>query len=271
MQRLKGSGGDGGSWSMFRNAIVRKPGRNFSEGLTTAGLGMPLLDRALAEHGRYCEALQDCGLILSTLEADERHPDSTFIEDTAILTDRVAVLARPGAPSREGEVFGVREVLARFYPSCRAIAAPGTLDGGDVCQAGDHFFIGISRRTNEAGARELASLLAEHGHTSAFVDIRGLPEILHLKSALAWLGDGRLVMSGALTGHEAFQGYDVVPVEAEESYAANCVRVNDHVLLAAGYPRFEKRLREVGYSVVVLEISEFRKMDGGLSCLSLRF
>ena len=256
---------------MFRNAIVRPPDSRFAEGLTTAGLGAPILERALEQHARYCEALERCGLALTRLDPDPRYPDGTFVEDDAVLTPGCAILTRPGAESRQGEVAGIRGALGRFYRSIRVIEAPGTLDGGDICEAEGRFFIGISERTNEDGARQLAGFLENEGHTSSFVDIRKIRGILHLKSGIAYLGDGRLVLINALAGREEFREYEIVHVEAAEEYAANCVRINDRVLLAAGFPALEKSLVRLGCKVVSLEMSEFRKMDGGLSCLSLRF
>jgi dimethylargininase len=256
---------------LFKHAIVRPPGANFAEGLTTIDLGAPIYDKALEQHARYCAALRQCGLTLAELDADSRYPDSTFVEDVAILTERRAILTRPGAPSRQGEVAAIREALARFYPAFDAITPPGALDGGDICEAGEHFFIGISERTNEAGARQLADFLAQAGYTSTFVDIRGIKSILHLKSGIAHLGDHRLVLIDALMQPPAFRGYEIIRVEPGEAYAANCVRVNEHVLCAAGFPKLQARLRQLGYSVIPLDMSEFQKMDGGLSCLSLRF
>ena len=256
---------------MFTRAIVRAPAPNFSEGLTTAGLGVPDYELALEQHGAYCAALEQCGLTLSRLAPDPNYPDSTFVEDTAVLTERGAVLSRPGATSRAGEVVGVRDLLADFFPSLFSIKSPGTLDGGDVCEAEDHFFIGVSARTNEAGARQLAEMLRSCDYTFSFVDIRDVEGILHLKSGLAYLGDKRLVVTAALADCAEFQGYHLVKVNPDEEYAANCVRVNDHVLVAAGYPTFAGKLKDLGYQTIALEMTEFQKMDGGLSCLSLRF
>jgi dimethylargininase len=256
---------------MFTRAIVRPPGANFADGLTTVDLGRPDYELALRQHAAYCTALQQCGLSLIRLDIDLRYPDSTFVEDTAILTGGHAILTRPGAASRAGEVASMREALARFYSAMPAITPPGTLDGGDICEAGGHFFIGLSERTNEEGARQLAGLLSQHGCTSACVDIRGTPGILHLKSGLASLGDRQLVVIEALAEHAAFRGYDLIRVKPGEEYAANCVRVNDTVLVAAGYPGFQAALRGAGYRLLVLDMSEYQKMDGGLSCLSLRF
>ena len=159
---------------------------------------------------------------------------------------------------------------APAHPATRVDQAPGTLDGGDVCQAENHFFVGLSERTNEAGGQQLAELLAQFGYTSSFVDIRKIGRLLHLKSGLAYLGDNRLIVTEAL-GHEAFPDYELIHVSSNEEYAANCIRVNDHVLLASGYQSFAQRLKELGYQIIALEMSEFQKMDGGLSCLSLRF
>lgn len=256
---------------MFTKAIVRPPAPNFAEGLTTADLGIPNYKRAFAQHEDYCAALEQCGLTLTRLAADPRHPDSTFVEDTAVLTGKCSVLTKPGAPSRTGEVESMREVLADFFPSLGEIQSPGTLDGGDVCEAGNHFFIGISERTNKAGARQLAELLAPFGYTSSLVDIRSMASILHLKSGLSYVGDNRLAVIQTLADRPDFRGYDLVRVNDNEMYAANCIRVNDHVLVAAGYPLLESKLRELGYQTIALEMTEFQKMDGGLSCLSLRF
>lgn len=279
---------------MFTKAIVRPPAPNFSEGLTSVGLGQPHLERALEQHAAYCDALAHCGLTLTKLEPDPSYPDSTFVEDTAILFERFeeaskdcAVITRPGAPSRRGEVDQMRAVLAKFYPELLTIREPGTLDGGDVCQAGRHFFIGVSERTNAVGALQLADLLSPHGYTSSIVDIRNIDGLLHLKSGLAYLGDSRLVVTQKLFDALAlelqtngFRGAlpngrpnapEFVRVNSEEAYAANCIRVNDYVLLAAGYPSFEETLQRLGFKTIALEMSEFRKMDGGLSCLSLRF
>jgi dimethylargininase len=258
--------------TILRRALVRPPAENFAEGLTTADLGEPSVDAALEQHERYCRALSECGLSLTRLPPDPRHPDSTFVEDAAVLTPRGAVLTRPGAESRAGEVDAIEQALAPFFPAFRRIEAPGTLDGGDICEAGDRFFIGLSRRTNEEGARQLARFLAEDGYTSSLIDIRAVVAgILHLKSGLAWLDGRTLVVIESLAGDPAFRGWDRVSVPEGEDYAANCVRINEAVLVAEGFPRLEQALRDLGQRPIALAMSEFRKMDGGLSCLSLRF
>jgi dimethylargininase len=259
---------------MFRKAIVRIPGANFAEGLTDVSqgrLGRPDHGRALEQHTAYREALTSCGLQLTVMEPDLAHPDSTFVEDTAVLVPGAAILTRPGAPSRDGEVAAIREPLARFFERYHEIAAPGTVDGGDICEAERHVFIGLSQRTNPEGARQLAGFLKREGFTSSVVDVRSSSAILHLKSGISYLGDDALVVIDELALAPQFGGYRLIRVDPEEAYAANCVRVNDRVLFPAGFPRLEASLRQAGFDPLTLEMSEYRKMDGGLSCLSLRF
>jgi dimethylargininase len=259
-------------FSRFTRAIVRPPARNFADGLTTVHLGQPDVDLALRQHTAYCEALARRGCDVIALPADDRYPDSTFVEDTAlILPGHGAMLTRPGAESRAGEVDAIAGVLVTYFPMPSQIVAPGTLDAGDVCEAGTHVFVGISHRTNASGAAQLATWLLQFGVTSSTVDIRGLDSILHLKSGIAAIEPHRLVLIDALADHTAFTGYDVVRVPPGEEYGANCVRVNDAVFVSAGQPRLDDQLRALGYSLEVLDMSEYRKMDGGLSCLSLRF
>ncbi len=256
---------------MFTHAIVRIPGRNFAQGLTTVQLGVPQYERVLEQHARYCDALQACGLSLTRLDADLAHPDSTFVEDTAVLTAHSAILTRPGARSREGEVAAIRPTIRSFFSTTVEIEAPGTVDGGDICEAEDHFFLGLSHRTNEEGARQLANHLAAVGYMSSMVDVRGMKSILHLKSGISYIGNNTVVVMEEMANWEFLAGYELIRVADKESYAANCVRVNERVLVAAGYPRLSADLTAGGFDPLELTMSEFRKMDGGLSCLSLRF
>lgn len=256
---------------MFTKAIVRAPGPNFISGLTSVDLGASIFERAIEQHDAYCGALESCGLKVIRLAPDERHPDSTFVEDTAVLTARGAVITRPGAASRLGEIDSIAPVLRDYYRELHLISEPGTLDGGDVCQAGEHFFIGISARTNEHGAHQLAHLLDSFGYTSSLIDIRGLSNILHLKSGLAYLGGKHLVVISALENHKGFSDYELIRLNSAEEYAANCLSLDGRVLIADGFPAMKQELDHLGYQTIALDMSEFRKMDGGISCLSLRF
>ena len=256
---------------MFTKAIVRIPGNNFADGLTTVSLGVPHFEEVLHQHAHYCDALRECGLALTVLDPDLRHPDSTFVEDAAILTPSAAILTRPGASSRAGEVEAIRPVVDRFYSRMFSIDSPGTVDGGDICEAENHFFIGLSHRTNEEGARQLAAHLNALGYSASTIDIRPMTTILHLKSGISYIGDNTLVVMEEMAANPQFTRFNLLRVAPAESYAANCVRVNQRVLVAEGFPQLHADLKARGFIHLVLNMSEFQKMDGGLSCLSLRF
>jgi dimethylargininase len=255
----------------FTRALVRPPAETFATGITSSALGPPDIGLARSQHDEYSRTLERLGVALIRLAPEPAFPDGTFVEDAAIVTSRGAILARPGAPSRAGEVDGIRAALEPWFAGLEQIAAPGTLDGGDVCEAGSHFFIGRSQRTNDEGAVQLGAWLAKRGFCSSVIDIRSLPRLLHLKTGLSWLGGQRLLAASELVAHEALAGWEIVPVPDEEAYAANAILVNDTVLLADGFPATAARVRRLGYEVQCLAMSEYRKMDGALSCLSLRW
>ena len=252
----------------FSHALVRPPGANFAAGLTTSG-GAPDLALALTQHAAYVAALTALGLEITALPADSDFPDATFVEDTAILVPEAAIITRPGAPSRRGETASIRAALSIRFSTVLSIDEPGTVDGGDVCETENGFLIGLSARSNLSGATQLARHLGAHGYRSRLIDIRDTP-FLHLKSGLSYLGNRRLALATGLDPRLLERDFEVVPVTREESYAANCVAVNGRVLVAAGFPQFHAALARFNLEPVVLEMSEFRKMDGGLSCLSLR-
>ena len=253
---------------------MRPPGPTFAAGLTSAGEGAPHLALALQQHQRYCEALRACGLEVTEIAPLPAYPDGTFVEDAAVVTARGAIITRPGAPTRRGETETVAQALRSFYPVLHRIEAPGTVDGGDVCEAAGHFFIGLSARTNESGARQLQSILEALGYRAEIVDIRASAALLHLKTGIAYLGDGVWVIAGGmereLPALRSAAVRDVIAPPADERYAANCVRVNDAVLVPAGCPTVAAEIERRGFHALPLDVSEFRKMDGGLSCLSLR-
>lgn len=254
----------------MNHALVRLPPDTYATGLTQAREGRPDLRLALAQHGSYCQALRDCGVEVTTLPPDTNFPDSCFVEDPAIITPRGAILMRPGAPSRLGEVTSIAAALRHWYADIPRIAAPGTVDGGDVCEADGHYFIGVTSRTSQAGADQLAALLADLGYRASIVDLRANRRLLHLKTGMAYVGDGRIVATADIPQDADLAAYERIPVAEEERYAANCIRIQDRVLIAAGYPKLAEALTDCGYELRCVEMSEFRKMDGGLSCLSLR-
>ncbi|MGA8533665.1 MAG: arginine deiminase family protein [Candidatus Tumulicola sp.] len=255
----------------IRRAIVRSPARNFGDGITTAALGTPSFEKACEQHAAYCDVLKAAGAAVIALAPDAEHPDAHFVEDAAIPIGGRVIVTRPGARSRRGESDALHEPLARYFDVIERIVAPGTVDGGDVCEAGERVCVGISHRTNRAGARQLRRSIESAGRRCVLVDIRDLPGILHLKSGMAYLGDGCFAAVDALLPRLDLPPDRVVRVTPGEEYAANCVRVNDVLLVASGHPHLLADFARLGYATVALDVSEFRKMDGGLSCLSLRF
>ena len=253
---------------MFHHAIVRKPGRSIVFGLTSAKHGPPDYDLAIEQHAAYVTALENCGLEVKVLDAEEGFPDSTFVEDAALLCPDFAVLTNPGAPSRKGEVELIRPVIENYFDEIEFIRPPGTLEPGDVMMAGSHFYIGLSSRTNSNGARQLIAILEKHGLTGSTVELN---KMLHLKTGLAYLEHNTLIACGEFVHLPVFQRFNIVPVDEDEAYAANCLWINNIVLVAAGYPKTAGKIKKAGYTIIELNMSEFHKVDGGLSCLSLRW
>ena len=251
---------------MFSHAITRIPGPDYPLGLTTSTLPAPDLDLALGQHDAYVRCLQSLGLTVEVLPAAQGFPDACFVEDTAVVTPEVAVITRPGAPSRLGEAESMAAPLSAHRPLAR-IEAPGTLDGGDILQVDKRFFIGVSDRTNAEGARQLAAILAEHGYSA---DIINVAAGLHLKSSLNFVGRDTMLVTADFAGHPAIKGFRQIICPKGEEYAANTLLVNGTLIMPSGYPGVRALLRPLGLPVVELNTSEYRKMDGGLTCLSLR-
>jgi len=252
---------------MFTRAIVRKPGPDCGQGLTKARLGKPDLPRLMAQHRAYVRALRSLGLRVTVLPEEPGFPDAYFVEDTAVVTPKVAVVTNPGAASRRGEEDTIEPLLAKHRPTFR-IKPPATLDGGDVLMVENHFFIGITTRTNLAGARALGRHLQDYGHTWTPVPVSAG---LHLKSGVNYLGQGRLLVTRALAGRVEFADFPKIIIDPGEEYAANALWINGRLLIPKRFPKTRKKLQKLGLPLVELDVSEIRKMDGGLTCLSLRF
>lgn len=244
------------------------PARSLVDGITTAGLGEPDYPLALEQHRRYIDALESCHLTVEVMPDDERFPDSMFIEDTALLMPRCAIMTNLGAASRRGEEKQVSIRLKQYYDQVETIQAPGTIDGGDIMMVRDHCYIGLSERTNQAGAAQMIELLQAYGYSGSTISIS---ESLHLKSSVSYLENQNLVVTGELCDKTELAEFKLLRIEAAESYAANCVWINNRVLVPAGNPQSTEMIEALGYNVIELDVSEFRKLDGGLSCLSLRF
>ncbi len=256
---------------MFQNVIVRRPCRALVNGITSnPQLGQPNYELALEQHDAYISALKHCGVKVTVLPADERYPDSCFVEDPAVITRKCAIITNPGAPSRNGEKDEILGVIRSFFSedAIEYIQAPGTLEGGDVMMVGDHFYVGRSARTNAEGIRQFISILEKYGLSGSEVT---LEEVLHLKTGVNYLENNNMLVAGEFVNKSEFANFNRIEIPIEESYAANCIWVNGTVIVPVGYPAVEEAVRNAGYSVLLVDTSEFRKIDGGLSCLSLRF
>ncbi|MBT4522697.1 MAG: N(G),N(G)-dimethylarginine dimethylaminohydrolase [Halieaceae bacterium] len=252
----------------FSKAIVRTPSESMVDGLTTAGLGAPDYGKALDQHRLYIEALKTCGLEVIVLPKDERFPDATFVEDTALVTPHCAIITNPGAPSRTAETGIIRETIAGLFDHTESIEGPGTVEAGDIMMVGSHFYIGRSERTNENGIQQMIGLLEQYGMTGSSVTMK---EVLHLKTGLSYLENNNLIICGEFLTAPEFRQFNHLTIEPQESYAANSVWINSTVLVPAGYPKARALIEQAGYQTIALDVSEFRKIDGGLSCLSLRW
>lgn len=252
----------------FKQAIVRKPTHSMVDGITEAGLGVPVYEKALEQHANYVQALKDCGLLVKVLESNEKYPDSCFVEDIAVCTPECAIITYPGAPARTGEIDGIENVLSKFYQNIEEIIFPGNLDGGDIMMVDDHYFIGVSDRTNIHGANQLISILEDFGLSGSIVELK---DMLHLKTGINYIENGNFLVTGEFIDHPAFADLKKHIVPEDEAYAANSLWINDKVIAPAGYPKTRKMIEELGYEIIEVDVSEFRKLDGGLSCLSLRF
>ena len=253
---------------MFTKAIVRTPCKAMINGLSNANLGKPDYQNALIQHADYIEALKECGLQVTVLPADENFPDSTFVEDVALMTPYCAVITRPGAPSRMLETVAILDTIREFYTEVEIIEAPGHVEAGDIMMVGDHYYIGLSERTNFAGAQQMISILERHGMSGSIVEFT---DVLHLKTGLGYLENNHLLACGEFLHMPEFQRFNLLEVDPAEAYAANSVWINDTVLTPKGFPKTRSLIQSAGYRVRPVDVSEFQKLDGGLSCLSLRF
>lgn len=253
---------------MFKHIIARTPCHELVNGLTSSDLGKPIFEKALDQHWTYLRALSTCGVDIMLLPADENFPDSVFVEDPVLCTPHCAIITRPGAETRRGEAETMVEVVHRYYDKVERITAPGTVEAGDIMMVGTHFYIGLSARTNEEGARQMIAILEKHGMSGSVVK---LEKVLHLKTGLAYLENNNLLAAGEFITKPEFQKFNIIEIPEEESYAANCIWVNDTVIMPSGYPIVSGKIAALGYRVLEVDTSEYRKVDGGVSCMSLRF
>jgi len=252
---------------MTPHALLREVPDSFVRCVTAEPVSRPL-DPSLArrQHRAYQDALEAGGFTTSLLAADESHPDGSFIEDAALVVGGRALVARPGHVSRRGEVPPVAAALGEMMP-VDTVEAPGILDGGDVLVVGSRVFVGLSSRTNRAGIDSLVRFAGPDREVVP-VDVSG---VLHLKSAVTALDYGTLLMEPGMVDPGRFDGFRIIYTPPEEFHAANVVRLPDgSILAAAGSPRSAGLIADAGFEVRTVDVSEFARADGGLTCLSVR-
>ena len=250
---------------MFTRAITRKPCKALIDGISTAQFC-----EGIKQHDKYVEVLRSLGLDVTELAADERYPDSCFVEDPAVVMERCAVITNPATDSRNGEKLEIIDAIKKFYDEEQIfyIEAPGTMEGGDVMRVGDHFYVGLSDRTNEEGAKQFNDIVTKFGYTSSTVPVT---EGLHLKDFVIYLENNNMLVTPIMNEMEAFKEFNRFVIDEDELYAINSMNINGTVLVPEGYPKTQKIIEDLGYPIVLVDTGEFRKIDGSLTCLSLRF
>jgi dimethylargininase len=253
----------------FSHAMCRKPSRSITDGLRALNVGDPNYDLFCQQHQHYVAALRETGASIIELEANESYPDSVFIEDAALCIAGVAIVLRPGAPSRFGEAANLMPELQKVFRKVVTLSGQGYVDGGDVLVTETDVFIGLSARTNQQGFDELASIVETLGYNAKKINTP--TDVLHFKTDCGLLDDTTIFASSRLASTGCFNGYKVIESSDQEIAAANLIRFNDTVFISSGYPDTKRLLEDHGYKVRCIDTTEAAKVDGGLSCMSLRF
>ncbi|MGD2141979.1 MAG: arginine deiminase family protein [Candidatus Bathyarchaeota archaeon] len=249
----------------YKRALVREPGDSYKDCISSHSLHHTLdLSIAREQHARYCEVLSELGLEVIKVPRDDTHPDSCFVEDNAVVYNGRALICRMAKASRRGEQPAVAAILKEYLP-IRWAEAPAAIEGGDVVHLSDRLICGFSKRTNREGIAQMADWLQVR------VDIIEDPSIMHLKSYVTSLGKGILIATRKYSSHPTLEGLSVLEVPKGEEYAADTLTVGDTVLMPSGYHRSHEMVREAGYEVVPMNVSEIEKCDGALTCLSILF
>ena len=249
-------------------AIVRRIPNSFKHCITTMENKVPInVEMARVQHQNYCEILESLGLQLIRLDADEDLPDCCFTEDTVIVMDEIAIIANPVMSSRKGELDEIINTL-KPYRKLYQLQSPAYLDGGDVIQIDRKLFIGLSARTNMAAIEQVADWVAGYGYEVISVPVNNT---LHLKSASTYIGMGTVLLSPENVDPIYFSKYQVIEVPSSESYCADALAVGNNVLIPEGYPGTKAKLIQHGFQVITLDVSEIKKADGALTCMSVIF
>ena len=254
----------------FTHAISRRPAASIIRGLRAVDTGAPDLALMQTHHAAYVAALRGTGAAVILLDALDAFPDSVFVEDTALCLPQGAVIMRPGAPSRLGEVAEMAPHLQALYGQVARISGTDEfIEGGDILVTGREILVGRSARTNAAGIAALDKITKPWGHTLR--EVFTPPGVLHFKTDCSLLDAGTILATPRLAASGCFAGYNVVHTAPGEEAAANAIRFNDVVLMADGFPGTQAAVQAAGYKVVPIGNSECAKLDGGMSCPSLRF
>lgn len=256
----------------FKNIIVRKPCRAMLEGITTGmfSVDKPIYEDAVKQHAEYVKTIESLGVKATVLEPLEQYPDSCFVEDPAVVMKECAIITNSPRESRNGEKFEIEPAIKKFYSDDQIyhIEAPGTMEGGDVMLVGKHFYIGQSERTNAEGARQFDEIVKKYGYTTSTVPVT---EGLHLKDFAIYLENNNMLVSAKMNEVPEFQKFNRFVVPENELYAINSLYINGTVLVPHGFPKTLEHIKSLGYPVIVVNTDEFKKIDGSLTCLSLRF
>ena len=252
----------------FTHAIVRQPAKSIIKGLRAVDIGSPDYGQMICDHKDYVDALTCAGVAVINLTALDKFPDGQFVEDTALCLPKAAILMRPGAPSRLGEVNEIAPKLRELFEDVYEIDNSGHIEGGDILVTGKEILVGRSARTDENGVRQLSEIVIPLGYVIR--EVFTPPEILHFKTDCSLLGPDEILSTKRLQASGCFDGYKVVNVADGEEAAANAIRVNDYVIMPGGFPQTKAILEDRGYKVKIINNTECAKLDGGMSCLSLR-
>ena len=253
----------------FSTAITRRPSASVIAGLRAVDTGMPDLAQMRRDHALYIATLRETGADVVELPELPDFPDSVFVEDSALCLKGVAILMRPGAPSRLGEVAQIAPAIREKYSEVFQIKGPGFIEDGDILTTSREVLVGKSARTDAAGVAELRGIIADFGYTLR--EVQTPPGVLHFKTDCSLLDGETILATKRLDASGCFDGYRVLHTADGEEAAANAIRFNQFVMMAAGFPRTAEMLRANGYEVREIGNTECAKLDGGMSCLSLRF
>lgn len=253
----------------FTHAISRVPSKSIVNGLRAVDAGNPDYDVFFGHHTDYVAALRSTGAEVTVLPALEAFPDAVFVEDSALCLQELAIVMRPGAPSRLGEAAAMKPTLEALYSTVAQIDGPGFIEGGDILVSEREILVGLSERTTQEGVDELAAIVAPFGYTVRVVQTP--PGVLHFKTDCSLLDGNTILATPVLAASGCFDGYDVIYTAEGESACANSIRFNNLVLMPAGFSKTRARVETAGFEVQEIGNTEAAKVDGGLSCMSLRF